>query len=42
MALNHKGIVLVSAFGLLVFAGYMATFLGAELIARSHTGGIWV
>lgn len=38
MALNHKGIVIVSALGLLLFAGYMATFLGAELIPALTQG----
>jgi len=37
-ALNHKGLIVVSALGLLVFAGYIATQLGAELIPSLTQG----
>ncbi|MFN0102417.1 MAG: efflux RND transporter permease subunit [Bryobacteraceae bacterium] len=37
-ALNHKGLVVVSAIGLLVAAGYVATRLGAELIPSLRQG----
>jgi HAE1 family hydrophobic/amphiphilic exporter-1 len=37
-ALNHKGLVILSAIGLLCFSGYLATFLGAELIPSLTQG----
>lgn len=37
-ALNHKGYVIVSAIGLLGFAGYVAMHLGAELIPALTQG----
>lgn len=38
VALNHKGLVIVCAMGLLVVASYMATRLGAELIPSLRQG----
>lgn len=37
-ALNHKGLVILSAFALLLFAGYMGSNLGAELIPSLTQG----